>query len=437
MTMEKRLRAEIAEKVAQIYELRRKGEQFRPGTDLVKYAGRVFDEREMVNLVDCSVDFWLTSGRFTSQFEQGLSEYLGARESLLVNSGSSANLLAISALTSDKLASEVLKPGDEVITVAAGFPSTVGPIVQNGLVPVFVDVHIGTYNAVPDQLAQAVGPRTRAIFMAHTLGNPFDLTTARELAAKNNLWLIEDNCDALGSLYTDRRTGSFGAISTMSFYAAHHITTGEGGAVCTNDKKLAGICRSFRDWGRDCWCGPGENNSCGRRFEQQFGRLPVGYDHKYVYSHIGYNLKATDMQAAVGCAQLGKLEEFTTRRKQNFAKLYEGLKVYEDRLVLPEATENSDPSWFCFVITVRDGAGFERDDLTGFLTSRQIETRNLFCGNILRQPAFMNIKHRVVGDLSNTDRIMRDTFFIGVYPGLKKAQIDYMLATFAEFMKDH
>ena len=437
MPTEKQLRSQIAQQVEQLFKLRQDNGQFRPGQDSVHYAGRVFDHREMISLVDSALDFWLTAGRFTAQFERDFSDYLGLSDTVLVNSGSSANLIAISALTSAKLGPDRLAPGDEVVTVAAAFPATVAPIVQNQLVPVFVDVAVGSYNAIPAQLAQAIGPRTRAIFLAHTLGNPFDLATATDLAARHNLWLIEDNCDALGSRYDHRLTGTFGAMSTASFYAAHHITTGEGGAVSTNDEKLARICRSFRDWGRDCWCDPGKNNCCAQRFTQQFGKLPLGYDHKYVYSHIGYNLKATDMQAAIGCAQLPKLDQFTQKRKENFRKLYAGLACYQDRLILPAATENSDPSWFAFIITVAQGAGFTRDDLTGFLTSRKIETRNLFCGNLLRQPAYMNIPHRVVSDLANTERIMNDAFFIGLYPGLTDAHINYVLDVCAEFMRTH
>ena len=435
MATEEQLRRQIAQQVEQLYKLRQQNAHFEPGKDAVHYAGRVFDHREMINLVDSALDFWLTAGRFAAQFEEQFSDYLGVGETIMVNSGSSANLVAVSALTSAKLGQERLKAGDEVLTVAAGFPATVGPIVQNQLVPVFVDVDIGGYNAIGEQLAEGIGPRSRAIFLAHTLGNPFDLDAVTELAAKHNLWLIEDNCDALGSRYKGRLTGSFGAMATASFYAAHHITTGEGGAVSTKDQELARICRSLRDWGRDCWCGPGQNNNCGQRFSQQFGKLPAGYDHKYVYSHIGYNFKATDMQAAIGCIQLEKLEQFINKRKENFRKLYEGLSVYQGRLVLPAASEKSDPSWFAFVITVRQKAGFSRDELTKFLSSQRIETRTLFCGNILRQPAYMDIPHRVVGDLANTDRIMNDSFFIGLYPGLGDEHIEYVLDKFAEFMK--
>jgi CDP-6-deoxy-D-xylo-4-hexulose-3-dehydrase len=327
-----------------------------------------------------------------------------------------------------------LKPGDEVITVAAAFPTTVAPVVQNRLIPVFVDVNLGDYTAIPDQLMEAVGPKTRAIMMAHTLGVPFDLDTVTGLAEKHGLWLIEDNCDALGSRYRDRLTGTFGHLATFSFYPAHHITMGEGGCVVTDDETLARVARSVRDWGRDCYCTGGENNTCGKRYGQQFGTLPQGYDHKYVYSHIGYNLKVTDMQAAIGCAQLGKLESFTARRKANFQRLMDILKPYEDRLLLPRATPGSDPSWFGLVITVRENAGFGRNELTRFLEANRIETRNLFSGNLLRHPAFEGIPHRVVGDLKNTDRIMNQTFFIGVYPGIEQAHLEYMARVFARFM---
>jgi CDP-6-deoxy-D-xylo-4-hexulose-3-dehydrase len=364
-----------------------------------------------------------------------LAGYFAVSDALLVNSGSSANLVALTALTSPKLGERRLLPGDEVVTVAAGFPSTVAPIVQNRLVPVFVDVHIGTYNAIPEQMKEAVGPKTKAIFLAHTLGNPFDLDTALDLAEKHGLWLIEDNCDALGSRFRGRLTGTFGHLSTVSFYPAHHITTGEGGCVVTNDRELATIARSFRDWGRDCSCGPGRNNTCGKRFSRQFGTLPPGYDHKYVYSHIGYNLKMTDMQAAIGVAQMDKLAGFIRARKETFARLFDGLIPYQDRLTLPEASAESDPSWFCFPITVLENAGFSRNDLASFLEDRGIETRNLFGGNLTRQPAFANIEKRQVGDLRNTNLVMNNTFFIGLYPGIGRPQTDYVLSSFEEFFR--
>ena len=399
------------------------------------YAGRVFDEQELVNLVDASLDFFLTANRYSETFETEFGDYFGLSNALLVNSGSSANLVALSSLTSPKLGERRLKPGDEVITVAAGFPTTVAPIIQNQLIPVFVDVNLGDYTAIPEQIEAAISPRTRAIMMAHTMGVPFDLDTVMHLAKQHDLWVVEDNCDALGSRYRGELTGTYGHLATVSFYPAHHITMGEGGCVLTGDDLLGRIARSMRDWGRDCYCAGGENNTCGKRYSQQFGSLPYGYDHKYVYSHIGYNLKVTDMQAAVGVAQLGKLEQFIAQRKNNFQRLWEGLKIYQDRLILPRATPNSDPSWFGFVITVREDAGFKRNDLTRFLEANRIETRNLFSGNLLRQPAFMDINKRVVGDLKNTDIITENTFFIGVYPGLDLAQIEYVCSVFERFMQ--
>ena len=429
------LRAEIL-KLVEAYHAEKfqKKAAFMPGQDLVHYAGRVFDSDEMCRLVDSSLDFFLTAGRYSEEFEANFAEKLGVSNALLVNSGSSANLIALTTLTSPKLGGRRLKPGDEVITVAAGFPTTLAPILQNQLVPVFIDVNLGDYTAIPERIAQAIGPKTRAIMMAHTLGIPFDLDVVLALAKKHDLWVIEDNCDALGSLYRGKWTGSFGHIASHSFYPAHHITMGEGGCVVTNDDELARIACSFRDWGRDCYCSGGENNTCGKRFSQQFGSLPMGYDHKYVYSHIGYNLKVTDMQAAIGCAQLGKLDDFVARRKANFVTLSALLKRHEDRLLLPKATPNSDPSWFAFPITVRPEAGFTRNELTQHLESRKIETRNLFSGNLLRHPAFDGILSRIVGDLRNTDLITTNTFFIGVYPGLTDVHLTYMAAMFEEFM---
>jgi CDP-6-deoxy-D-xylo-4-hexulose-3-dehydrase len=432
---EKKIRQEIFALVEKLYNHKYKEKSFIPGKTPVRYAGRFFDEKEIINLVDSSLDFWLTSGRYAEEFESRLAKYFDVSDAILVNSGSSANLIALSALTSPKLGDRRLKPGDEVITVAAGFPATVAAIVQNSLVPVFVDVKVGTYNAIPAQLKEAMGPKTRAIFLAHTLGNPFDVDTVLELVKKHDLWLIKDNCDSLGSKFRERLTGTFGHLSTVSFYPAHHITTGEGGCVLTNDEELARIARSFRDWGRDCYCNPGENNTFGKRFSQQFGTLPLGYDHKYVYSHIGYNLKMTDMQASIGVAQLDKLEWFVGRRKENFDRLYSGLIPYQEKLILPEVTSHSDPSWFGFLLTIREDAGFSRNELTSLLEQNGIETRNLFCGNLIRQPAFLNIKKRQIGDLKNTDLIMNNTFFIGLFPGIGKAQIDYILEVFGEFFK--
>jgi CDP-6-deoxy-D-xylo-4-hexulose-3-dehydrase len=417
------------------------------GKDLVHYAGRVFDAEEIVNLVDASLDFYLTANRYADRFEAEFANYLGMSNALLVNSGSSANLVALTALTSPKLKDRRLRPGDEVITTACGFPTTLNPILQNQLVPVFVDVNLGDYTAIPERLADAIGPKTKAIMMAHTMGVPFHLGVVIDLVKKHNLWLIEDNCDALGSTYTTiplvgegrgegdmpRLTGTFGHLSTFSFYPAHHITMGEGGCVVTDDDNLARIVQSYRDWGRDCYCAGGENNTCGKRFSRQFGMLPYGYDHKYVYSHIGYNLKVTDMQAAIGCAQLQKLDHFITRRRENFQKLTKIMQPYEDRLILPRATENSDPSWFGYVITVKDTAGFTRNDLTTFLEANRIETRNLFSGNLLCHPAYQNIPHRISGELTNTNFIMNNTFFIGVYPGIDEIKMEYVQKIFDEF----
>jgi CDP-6-deoxy-D-xylo-4-hexulose-3-dehydrase len=428
------LRSEILELVSKYYSDKFSSQPFNPETDRVHYAGRVFDAEELVNLVDASLDFFLTANRYAEEFESSFAEFLGTSDALLVNSGSSANLVALTALTSPRLGSKRLKPGDEVITVAAGFPTTVAPIVQNQLVPVFVDVNLGDYTAKPDALVEAIGPKTRAIMMAHTLGAPFNLDAVLELVKKHDLWLVEDNCDALGSKYRDRLTGTFGHLATHSFYPAHHITMGEGGCVATNDEQLGRIARSIRDWGRDCYCAGGENNTCGKRFSQQFGSLPPGYDHKYVYSHIGYNLKVTDMQAAIGVAQLKKLPAFIQKRKENFQALLQILKPYEDRLLLPQALPNSDPSWFALVITVKETAGFKRNELTQFLEANRIETRNLFSGNLLRHPAFENIQCRVVGDLKNTDKIMNQTFFIGVYPGITPPQLEWIQNTFQRFM---
>jgi CDP-6-deoxy-D-xylo-4-hexulose-3-dehydrase len=429
------LRQAILQSVGEYYRAKFAGKAFDPSRDLVHYAGRVFDEKELCNLVDASLDFFLTANRYAERLEAEFAEYFNLSNALLVNSGSSANLVALTTLTSPKLGERRLRPGDEVITVAAGFPTTIAPIVQNRLIPVFVDVNLGDYTAIPEQLAVAVGPRTRAIMMAHTLGVPFDLDTVMRLVKEHDLWLIEDNCDALGSRFRDRLTGTFGHLGTVSFYPAHHITMGEGGCVVTDNEDLARIARSIRDWGRDCYCSGGENNTCGKRFTQQFGTLPLGYDHKYVYSHIGYNLKVTDMQAAIGCAQLQKLGRFVAQRKANYQRLLAILRPYEDRLILPEATKHSDPSWFGFVISVRDNAGFTRNDLTRFLEFNRIETRNLFSGNLLRHPAFEAIEHRVVGDLRNTDFIMKNSFFIGVYPGLDEAQLEYVAEAFVRFMR--
>jgi len=428
-------REEILKLVGKYYEEQFGTKKFDSDTDLVHYAGRVFDEHELVNLVDSSLDFFLTAGRYAEQFENRFAKYLGLSHAMLVNSGSSANLLALTALTSPKLKERRLKPGDEVITVAAAFPTTVAPIVQNQLIPVFVDVNLGDYTAIPERLEEAVSPKTRAIFMAHTQGVPFNLDVTADIVKRHNLWLVEDNCDALGARYSGRLTGTYGHLAAISFYPAHHMTMGEGGCVVTDDTELACIVRSLRDWGRDCHCSGGENNTCGKRFSRQFGSLPKGYDHKYVYSHIGYNLKITDMQAAIGCAQLDKLDGFIAKRRENHGRLQEIMKLYEDRLILPSAIDHSDPSWFCFVITVRPDAGFTRNQLTRFLEDNHIETRNLFSGNLLRHPAFENIQHRVVGGLQNTDLIMNNSFFIGVYPGIDEPQLQKIGAVFDRFMR--
>ena len=416
------------------YQAKFGNQQFIPGKSKVNYAGRIFDENEIVNLVDSSLDFWLTEGRFSEQFSQKIAMFLGVEYVLLTNSGSSANLLAFSALTSEKLGDKRLKPGDEVISVAAGFPSTITPIIQFNMIPVFVDVHIPTYNIDIDMLKKAISSKTRCIFIAHTLGNPFDLDEVMKIANKHNLWVIEDNCDAFGSKYNGKYTGTFGHLSTISFYPAHHITTGEGGAIITNDSKLANIVRSFRDWGRDCYCAGGENNTCGKRFSQKFGNLPEGYDHKYVYSEIGFNLKMTDMQAAIGAAQIDKLSVFCEKRKTNFRKLHKIFSEYPQYFILPEPTANSDPAWFCFIVTVKENKYFNRDELTKFFDENLIETRNLFAGNLTKQPAFVERQFRIAEHLKNTDFIMTNTFFIGTYPGLIDDMFTFIEQTLSKFM---
>ena len=407
--------------------------------DRIPYASRVYDSKEMVNLVDSSLEFWLTSGRYTDQFEKKLAEYLGVRYCALVNSGSSANLTAFMTLTSPLLGDRAIKRGDEVITVAAGFPTTVTPMIQFGAVPVFVDVTIPQYNIDVDMLESALSDKTKAVMIAHTLGNPFDLASVKAFCDKHGLWLVEDNCDALGSQYTingeKKFTGTIGDIGTSSFYPPHHMTMGEGGAVYTDDPLLAKIIKSMRDWGRDCVCKSGCDNMCGHRFDRQYGELPLGYDHKYVYSHFGYNLKATDMQAAIGCAQLEKFPTFVERRKHNFARLKEALLVAQDRLILPEAAENADPSWFGFLITCRNGV--DRNSVVRYVESKGVQTRMLFAGNLTKHPCFDEMRktgegYRIVGTLKNTDRIMNDTFWIGVYPGMSDEMIDYMAKTILE-----
>ena len=429
------LHAEILKLVRQYHQEAFPAREFVPGATPVQYAGRVFDAEEIVNLVDSSLEFWLTTGRYAADFERKFARYMGIRSALLVNSGSSANLVALTALTSSKLGDRQLRPGDEVITAGTGFPTTVNPIIQNRLIPVFLDVDIPTYNISVDQLDAALSPRTRAIMVAHALGNPFDLDAVRAFAEKHNLWLVEDCCDAVGSTYRGKQVGTFGDLSTVSFYPAHHLTMGEGGAVLTDKPMLKTIAESFRDWGRDCWCEPGKDNTCGKRFDQQLGELPCGYDHKYTYSHIGYNLKLTDMQAAVGVAQLAKLPGFVEARKANFQALKAGLVDMQDIFILPEATADSDPSWFGFPLAVRPESGFSRQQVVAHVEGAKISTRLLFGGNLLRQPAYQNIEHRKVGDLRNSDFVMNNVFWVGVYPGLTPAMLDYTISTLRDVRK--
>jgi CDP-4-dehydro-6-deoxyglucose reductase, E1 len=427
------LRDQISELVAQYAELAMAPKDFIPGSSVVPPSGKVIGAKELQLMVEASLDGWLTTGRFNDAFEKKLGEYIGVPYVLTTTSGSSANLLALTALTSHKLGDRALKAGDEVITVAAGFPTTVNPTIQNGLIPVFVDVDIPTYNIDASLIEAAVTEKTKAIMVAHTLGNPFNLAEVRRIADKYNLWLIEDCCDALGTKYDGKMVGTFGDIGTVSFYPAHHITMGEGGAVFTKSSELKKIIESFRDWGRDCYCAPGCDNTCGKRFGQQFGSLPQGYDHKYTYSHLGYNLKITDMQAACGLAQLERVEEFVEKRKANFAYLKQGLASCEQFIELPEATPNSEPSWFGFPITLKEDCGISRVELVKFLDEAKIGTRQLFAGNLTRQPYFHDVNYRVVGELTNTDRIMNQTFWIGIYPGLTHDHLDYVIAKFEEF----
>lgn len=433
------LKNEILAKTAEYYRLvhaSKLGAAFEPGKSRVNYAGRVFDEKEMTNLVDSALEFWLTYGRYSRQFEKGLADYLGVRFALLVNSGSSANLLAFMTLTSPLLKERQVKRGDEVITVAAGFPTTIAPIIQYGAVPVFVDIELETANVAADQLEKALSPKTKAVMLAHTLGNPFNLKAVKAFCAKHNLWLIEDNCDALGSKYDGKFTGTWGDIGTSSFYPPHHMTMGEGGAVYTNDPLLKKVALSMRDWGRDCWCESGVDNTCGCRFTRQFGQLPVGYDHKYVYSHFGYNLKATDLQAAVGCAQLEKFPGFVEKRKANYARLYAALKDLPQIRVFRPYPE-SEPSWFGFLMTVRPDAGFTRNDLAKHLEAANIQTRNLFAGNIVKHPCFETLRegvdYRIAAPLVNTDIVMNSSLWIGLYPGMGDEKLDYMAKTIRSF----
>ncbi|HXI13999.1 MAG TPA: lipopolysaccharide biosynthesis protein RfbH [Thermoanaerobaculia bacterium] len=424
------LRLQIMQLVAEYHEAAFPAKKFIPGESPIPVSGRVFDHVDIQHLVDSSLDFWLTTGRFASQFEKEFAKLFGLRAAILVNSGSSANLVALSCLTSPRLGDRRLEAGDEVITVAAGFPTTVNPIIQNGLVPVFIDVSIPGYDVDVTQLEAALSSKTRAIMIAHTLGNPFDLDAVTAFARKHELWFIEDCCDAVGATYKGQSVGTFGDLATVSFYPAHHITMGEGGAVLTNSPLLKTLAESFRDWGRDCWCEPGKDNSCGKRFDWDLGDLPHGYDHKYTYSHIGYNLKATDMQAAVGVAQLQKLSGFIAARRRNFALLREGLEDLQEHFILPEPTPHSEPSWFGFPVGLRPEAPFSRDHVVRSLEGKGIGTRLLFAGNLLRQPAYKHISHRVIGTLPNSDFVMNNVFWIGVYPGLTSAMIEYMIDAF-------
>ena len=426
------LRGRILELVREYHALAHAPAPFVPGQSKVPYAGRVFDAREIENLVGSALDFWLTAGPYAQDFETAMRKFFGAVAFLLVNSGSSANLLMVSALTSP-MVERPLERGDEVITPAVTFPTTLTPIVQNGLVPVFVDCELGTYNVDPQAVEAAIGPRTRALMIPHTLGNPFDVATLGRLAEQHDLYLIEDCCDALGSTFGGRRVGTFGHMASLSFYPAHHMTMGEGGGVVINRGGLVRPAESIRDWGRDCWCAPGNSNTCGKRFEWQLGDLPAGYDHKYIYANLGYNLKATDLQAAIGLAQLSKVPEFCRRRRENFQRLYAGLARWEDRLVLPRWLPQADPAWFGFPLTVREGLA--RLDLVRSLDERKIETRMIFAGNVLRQPGFRSITHRVAGDLTTSDAIMHDTFFLGVYPGLTPVMLDYVIESFEAFFR--
>jgi CDP-6-deoxy-D-xylo-4-hexulose-3-dehydrase len=440
--LDRTLREEAFRAAIKYYNYRhRKPSPFTPG-DRISYAGRVFDEKEIVNLVDASLDFWLTAGRYADKFEKEFTEFIGVKHCSLTNSGSSANLLAFMALTSPKLGDRRIKKGDELITVAAAFPTTVAPIIQYGAIPVFVDISLPSYNIDCAQLEMALSKKTKAVMLAHTLGNPFDLKTIKDFCDKHKLWLIEDNCDALGSKYLYhgrwKHTGTVGHIGTSSFYPPHHITTGEGGAVYTNDTQLKCIIESFRDWGRDCWCQSGSDNTCKKRFKWRLGELPYGYDHKYIYSHFGYNLKMTDMQASIGCAQLKKLPSFIEARKKNWKILKSGLSDLAESFILPEAAPGSDPSWFGFLLTVKDNAGFSRDEIVNYLESRGIQTRMLFAGNLLKHPCFDEMRksgrgYRVVGKLKNTDAIMKQSFWFGVYPGLSEKQLNYIVESIRNF----
>jgi CDP-6-deoxy-D-xylo-4-hexulose-3-dehydrase len=430
------IKTDIFKLIKEWYELKHEKVNFPfiPGYTYIPASGKVYDDEEMMLLTESCLDFSLTGGKFSQQFEKNLASFLGIKHTILTNSGSSANLLALTALTSPLLNDRALLEGDEVITVAAGFPTTINPIIQNKLVPVFVDIELDSYNIDISQLENTINSRTKAVFIAHTLGNPFNLDKISEFCRNNNIWLIEDCCDALGSKYHDNYVGTYSDIATLSFYPAHHITTGEGGALLTNNDLLKKLIISFRDWGRDCNCGSGQDNCCGKRFQLQLGDLPYGYDHKYTYSHLGYNLKMTEMQAAIGVAQLRKLPYFINARKENFDLLYNGLKIHEDKLILPKKTLNSDPSWFGFLISVREDAGFSRNELVQYLEEKKIGTRLLFAGNVLKQPAYKNIKYLQSCVLKNTDFVMENTFWIGLYPGITQEMIKYMISKISEFI---
>ncbi len=427
------LRNKIKQLVKEYADTNLGNKDFIAGSSVIPPSGKVIGDTELMYMTDAVLDGWLTTGRFNTQFEQKLAEFIGIKNMLTTNSGSSANLLAFTALTSHKLGNRAIKPGDEVISVAAGFPTTVNPIIQNGVIPVFIDVDIPTYNIDVTKIEAAITPKTKAIFIAHTLGNPFNLEAVSAIAKKHNLWLIEDCCDALGTKYNNKMVGTFGDIMTLSFYPAHHITMGEGGAIGTNSDELKVIIESFRDWGRDCYCQPGCDNTCNKRFCQQLGQLPFGYDHKYTYSHLGYNLKITDMQAACGLAQLERLPEFIAKRKSNFTYLKDKLQECAEFLILPEATDNSEPSWFGFPITIKADAGFTRNDLLAYLDENKIGTRLLFAGNLTKQPYMASLNFRIASDLTNTDIIMNNTFWVGIYPGLTEEMLDYTAQTIGQF----